>query len=480
MQITNPGQCGPIMKRVVDEKFRNRTPLEWILGSSDVEVYFYRESKINPDPEFLMATSDDVLVRFAVTGDMMGMYKRNQATGSLDAIVEMDTKHRFHLDRKTLPINGVMNNTSLTDENILESLVGYSYQKAKAVRDFDSTGIAKYFQVLTYEAIVARFNLLKIIQSSTDIIPDQTPRTIFVKAGDGCAMNCSYCPEGAVKFVPYSERQFIEHLELIGTALTDILGSEGIRKMNEGFINISDLGWLDAYKKMGKTDLSSVRAAQLMLRYFPWLEKKGFFIGSPTALGLSKDNLGAHKLRKGNLRYSSDYFKRLYSEGGLNRAYIGIETSHDEGSALFRKPVTYEQKLLASNLIQDAGIRLKAIVQIGLLGQGFYPLHKRISPENFVPWHVSTDLTAKWINEAGPYRVLESDHQHSEELPIQELIRTGRLIPYTCPKQFDDERERLGSGIKVYRNDFKREGDYQKFLPHQKSGGCILVKPTGQ
>lgn len=440
--------------------------MEHILSSSDVWVYYVPKMGLKPDPEFYMTTKDDVLVKFAVTGDMTGIYKlvKKNEVSSIDVVVEIDPKHRFHINRNSLPVNGISDDPKNSPEQLLEALVDYAYTKARSVKNQDVGGIAKDFQVLTYDAIVARFNLLETMQSSTDIIPDQSPRTIFVKAGDGCVMKCNYCPEGLVPFVPYSRQQFIEHIQNTKNALIHILGEDGIKKMNEGFINISDIGWLDLYHSKGKTDLTSIEAARLMREHFPWLEKIGSFIGSWTALELSQNS---HKTSNASeWGYSTNFFEALFGRANLiNRLYLGLETAHTEGSYLLDKKISYWQKFAAAKLVQDAGIRLKVIAQLGVLGKGFYPLGKEIAPENFVPWEEATDTTARWINQVQPYRVLESVYQPSARLPINKRIKEGRIVPYDSPEQIEEERSRLRAKLDVRNNDFRTEPNYEAFLP---------------
>ncbi|MBS3096683.1 hypothetical protein J4480_04550 [Candidatus Woesearchaeota archaeon] len=473
MSVVHPMHRGPFLRYFLEVEPSFASPMEWILASNDIEVYYVPKMGQRTDPEFYMATKDGVLIKFAFTGDMTGIYKllKSEKGSSVDTVVEMDPKHRFHLDRGSLPVNGVVDDKAKSGDQILESLVNYAYSKAKSVENPNARGMARNFQVLTYDAIVSRFKMLEAMQSSTDIIPDQSPRTIFIKAGDGCVMECNYCPEGLVRFKPYSMTQFLEHIQNTKSALTDILGKEGITKMNEGFINVSDIGWLDLFHRTGRTDLTSVEAVRLMREYFPWLEKIGTFIGSSTALALSEGTDGIRYV--GSKRYNTRFFETLNGKGNLiNRLYLGVETAHTEGSYLLNKRINYWQKLTATKLIQDSGIRLKVIVQLGVLGKGFYPLGKEITPENFVTWEEATDITAGWINEVQPYRVLESVYQPSPELPINRLIKDGRIVPYDNPEQIEQERKRLRENIRIFKNEFKVEPRYEDFLP--KKGGQVI------
>lgn len=474
----HPMLSGPFLREFLEADWSLGSPMEWILASTDVEVYYVPKSGYRTDPEFYMTTSEGVLIKFAVTGDMTAIYKlvKGKEKSSIDTVVEMDPKHRFILDINTLPINGVKNEPTSSPEQILESLVDYAYKKAKSVENPNAKGRVKDFQVLTYDAAVARFNFLETELSPTDIIPDLSPRTIPVKAGDGCIMKCNYCTEGLVKFNPFSRQQYIERLQSHKDALFNTRGETSTKNMDEGFINVSDLLYLDLFYKNKRTDLTTLEAVRLMCEHLPWLEKRGAFVGSWTALWASRDDFGTFYLDK--QRYSTRYFERL-KDAGINRFYLGLETAHTEGSFLLDKKITYEQKLLAARLIQNAGIKLKVIVHLGVLGKGVYPIGKEISPENFIPWEKMTDTTSRWVNEVQPYRVLESVHRNLPELPINKLIAEGRLIPYDNPKeQVEVERNRFRGGLDVRHNDFRSEPQYEIYLPSSPDlkGRMVITK----
>ncbi|HLC60599.1 MAG TPA: hypothetical protein VJJ52_04160 [Candidatus Nanoarchaeia archaeon] len=464
---------GPLLGRARSTKYYPDLPREWILKSDRVEVYYLPAIAELRDPEFHMFTDDGVLVKFAFTGDILSVHKiaAGNEWPSLEAVVEMDPQHRFHLHRSNLPVNGVIDDKTKAPEQLLEQIINYSYARARSVEASDSLGIAGEFQALTYDAIVSRFKLLQSLQSSTDIIPDQSPRTIFAKAGDGCGKPCLYCPERNAPFQPYTRAQYIQHLTTVKRALTERYGQRALQRMNEGFINVSDIARLDIFYRLGQTDLTSVDAAVLMRVNFPWLEKIGAFISTPSALQLSEDSNG--DVRLGDKRYSREFFHRLSGSGYLiNRLYLGLETAHTDGSQLLGKNETYDGKLTASNLIQydslgNRRIGLKVIVQLGVLGKGFYK-KGHITPENFVPWEENTDTTIRWIKEARPYHVLESVFQPYDNLPVLTLMKQGKIVPYESPDHIEVERQRLRRGImglQSFVKNFQVDGNYHEFLP---------------
>ncbi|MBR9699388.1 radical SAM protein [Candidatus Woesearchaeota archaeon] len=441
------------IKKAIQLSGRFPSTLSKIGFNNGRNLYFSAENLgEEEEPEFVL-TTNDLAITFAVTGDMTGMYRVNP--DSIETVVSQDPQHTYTLKRKSLPLGCVADQANATPEQLLEQLVGFAYDEAKTVSEGELKGIGKDFSVLTYEAIVARFLLLKSLQSSTDIIPDQTHRTIFVKAGDGCGKACTFCPESTVPFKPYTIDQFIAELERTEEAMGNILGDK-MRRMNEGFINISDVLRLDQDKR---TDLTAAKAVELMREYFPWLEKIGSFVSSESALAYSRTGRG----------YTRENLSRLW-ETGLNRLYLGVETAHDEGSRLLGKNISYDQKLEAARLVQAANIKLKAIFQVGILGQGFYRKNTPRTRENFVTWEQVAERNADWVNAAQPYRVYESIHQELPGLAISDDRETLRIIPYAFPGQYERESQFFRSQIRLMRRGKDPiENGYHIYLPKERA-----------
>ncbi len=484
MVLSNPSESGPLMHQFIQADNFYFIPKIRILEANGIEVYFVPKGGYQKDPGFYLATQNGMalgqyaLIKFALTGDMTSMHKLtvNESGRTIDAVAEITPQYRFVINRSALPFDGIQYAHNADSQLILESLVNYAYKQAELVRPVGS-GISKLirdrakfddpdflvemFKVLHYEGTVSRFRSLKTWQSSSDIIPDQSPTTIFAKAGNGCMMKCTYCPEGYVSFTPYTKKEFESHVLDVKRKLVQIYGECDIKlKTEEGFINISDIGWLD----FGKTDLTSIAAAEIMKEHFPWLTKLGSFIGSSTALYFSRSEYGTPLDRR---NHSADYFKAMSRDGALiNRLYLGIETGHDGGSTLLRKKITFNQKNLASKLIQEANIRLKAIIQFGVLGKEFYPLEGPIGPENRVTWEEAIDRTVDLVNLIQPYRILESVFQPSDVLTAyNEAVRRGRIVPSDDSKQIEKERKRFRSKLRIMRRDADVEDRYEEFLP---------------
>ena len=478
MIAPNPVGRGPLLRKVIAAEPEFDLPYEWLLSSFDeespsiagneptAEVYYLNE-ELSPDgePGFYMATSDDIFVQIAVTGEPTSIHKVvNNRSLSLDTVVERDPQGTYHLNRNALPVDGVTNDKNKRGEQLLELLVDYVCRTVDSVQDIKAKNMAKNFQSLTFNTLMARFNSLKTMQTLEDIVPDQSPRTIVVKAGDGCIHSCSYCKLSGVDFQPYTIDEFVEHLHDTKEALLATIGKRSLREMNDGFINISDILLLDIFKKQDKTDLTAKKAATLMRKEFPHLQKIGSFVGSLSALQLSRNRNGYHELN--NNAYSSKFFERLCGDGrGIVRLYLGLETAHTAASHLLGKKITYEQKKMAAQLIKEARIGLKVIVQLGVLGKSFYSKET----EKHIPWYKATDQTRSWLNEVQPYRIMESVWQNYDTLPINELIAQGKILPYDNPtRQIQAERRRLRTGLKIdwrQANEQVIEHTYEKYLP---------------
>lgn len=445
----------------------NDLPMEWILASGEAEVYYLPKSGEIKDPIFRMATNDGVLVDFAFPGDLIKIQRISDNQKTLETVLELDPTYRFHLNRGSLPVNGVVDDPQRAPEQILEQLVDYAHRKAGSTLGSNPRNEhANDFEVFTYNAMVARFKTFQALRSASDIIADESPQTIPIKLGNGCGFGCGYCDMGSIPFVPYTIGQLETLLQFMKRELTEKLGKTTVERMNEGFGNISDISHLELAYRAGKTDLSAKVAGKLIRKYFPWLNKIGTFIGAPTTLAVLKDN--------------PKFIDEIVAEGyGFNRLYLGIETAHDEGSRILGKNVTYEQKRQVSRSVQDNQyVGLKLIIQLGALGKGFYPLDKPISPENFVPWEAAMDQTVRLVNDVRPYRTMESVHQLKGGLPVNGHYKSGRIVPMDGPQQIEEERRRLRAGISnaLFRGKFvDPEPGYESFVPNGLPANQMLI-----
>lgn len=471
---------GGLLKKILEAEYDREEnvalddPRNSLILSSpekDVEVYFSPETFKHKEPEFYMVTNDDVLVKISATGVPKSMHKLTDKENkkSLDLVFELHPRETFHIYRQQLPVNGVLDNPDLMSEQLFEELINYVSRKEKKATAVKIKDYAKHFQTLTYNSLVARFNLLTSSLGSADIIPDQSTLTLFAKAGNGCDKACLYCPEPFnTKFTVSSEEEYREELEKMRSGLEEILG-KGIENLHEGFVNISDISLLDRYLKKDKTNLNSKKAISMMREYFPQLQKIGSFIGASVLEQVEDDSF------KSKYDRLVEYFKAL-SDIGCNRLYLGLETAHDEGSFLLNKRFSYDEKKLVSDAIQETNIKLKVIVQIGVLGEKFYSSKQG----QLLSWREHVDETIKWINKVEPYRVMFSIWQNYGNLPInKKVINQGKIVPYKTVEQYQNEIKELQKGInvppqlKVFNH---IETDYHQVLP--PSGKPPDHKPT--
>jgi hypothetical protein len=450
-------------------------PLRLVAHSPQAEVYYVPDIGEQKTAEFWMLTTDNLRIRIARTGDLTGVEKLVQTGRSkyeFKTVLEMRPQHDFFLYKDFFPVDGIPYDARKTGDQLLEQIVRYTFNRSIKGLQRTDDDMAEVFQVLAYDNLLARFNFFHKEAGIEGIHPDQLPTTVIVKAGKGCGMPCVYCPESVVPFTPLTEAEYIAQLKKTKRSLEKTVGEKNIPQMDEAFISISDVARLDVAKKQAKLVPSALRAALLLREFFPDVRKIGAFIGSHSVLDLCEVQKGPYEFEENGKKYSSSYFRELVGERdgqfyGIVRLYYGLETAHTEASKRLNKPVSYEQKRLVARLVKDARIGLKVIVQVGVLGEGFYSDGGR-----FYSWKECQDDTIRWINEVRPYRIMISEWQDYGNLGINELIRQRKIVPYDNPRQ-DVEREikRLINGINLDARLAPNEvieRRYESFLPDEK------------
>jgi len=87
-------------------------------------------------------------------------------------------------------------------------------------------------------------------------------------------------------------------------------------------------------------------------RAFPALRHIGSYVGPASTLGKSMEEL-----------------KELRAHG-LTKAYLGVETGHEELLKEIKKGATYDEMLQAGRNLVEAGINLSSMVLLGIAGPG--------------------------------------------------------------------------------------------------------------
>lgn len=452
---------GPLFAKAYRLNSRRFGPFEKVQQTDAAELYILRYpwprgSDRPSDPEFRLITRDGVLSTFGLTGLVSAVDDIGE-DGTLTEILRRDVQGNLELNRGNLPVNGVVDDPALTEEQLTSLVINYVYNQARELPDDGDNTLSRLFYYWDAQSFVSRFRDFRALKSGTDIIPDESDLTVHVKISDGCPFSCTYCPEGG-GFFPQSMDEIMQTMRTT-RALQEEYHQRAISNMTEGFINTSDL-LLFTNTKYAQLGVDPRRVVLAFKDTFPEVKKLGTFFGVKSVLKSAEDP-----------SYGEKFFDEL-REAGLNRAYIGIETGHDEGSKLLGKPETFYDKLRAMNLLKQHGIAVKAIIQVGVLGKGFYPRgtpEEERTPGNLISSEEAIQRTVSLINQAQPYRVMMSEFVPYDGLPIFGDISDGLIIPYKDPAEgIRREIAMLNSGIVLERGRAE-EDNYQRFLPQNQS-----------
>mgnify|MGYP006422293785 FL=1 len=204
------------------------------------------------------------------------------------------------------------------------------------------------------DQVLARFGEFGRFFNETQIIPEYNDTMTAVTVSEGCFGKCRYCPEPGKGVNFFSLDQIDEKLKRARKIVEKYHGNH-LDKMSEAFANASDLLYNYHFRKNRLHIPDPIQIIKLFYQHFPEIIKMYGFVGTQTV------NAADQK-----------YLRELYLSG-LNRILIGIETAHNETSRFIGKPILTEKKVNAIIKLQQAGFpKVKAIVQVGSTGKGFY------------------------------------------------------------------------------------------------------------
>lgn len=410
-----------------------------LVGASDkAELYHVNTLIDKEDPYYLLATSDKAMIEFGETGLIRKFsYKEKN---KVKVALEKNGRNEFVLEER---IPEFIDSFKGYSKNQLEvQLIDYAYSHASKIPDDYNKVIAKKFKDFTADRVIARFKDFKFLVDPRDIIPDgnsdyQVP---IVTTMEGCAYNCGHCPiGGGIKDIKTKEdiRNSISRAKKILNEYHHKIKDE----FEEGFINASDIWW---HLLSPKSELSPLEIIAMYKDAFPDVIKLGTFFGIRNTIRVIE-------------KIDSDYLNKmrwniLGSGNGITRAYVGVETGHDLAAMLINKPERYDDKIKAIKYIKDASIAVKAIVQIGVFGEGFYrdeeDIGKKKTKDNFVSWKEIADKTVDVLIEMAPYRIMPSVFLPLKNLPVLKLIEQGRIVRYNDPRSIDREKNYIHRKLK--------------------------------
>lgn len=422
------------------DQYRFTTAIDF---SDEAELYWIFENGIGKDPFYALSTDDRILIEFGETGFVRRIQNGNE---NLETILERDEQGNFVLSRENIPTNIISEKITLDDTQLTGILINYAYNKARTLEDTPRNKLAELFHHLTANKVLARFDDFSALIGHKDIIPDYNDYMTFVKVSDGCARNCLYCPEGG-GIELYDQENIEKHMRAVRSLQERYHTPSQMKLMREGFINSSDILW---FRTLKKSTVDPLEIAQLYRQHFPEIGSISAFFGVKNILEVC--NTGDPLNPYGSGQYSTEYLE-LLAHSGINKALVGIETGNTQASALLNKHETYEMKRTALLLLRKAGIGVKAILQMGIFGDGFYRSHESIGEprtnQNFVSTEKTIDDTARLMAETKPYRVIISEFLPLDGIPLYHHPNY-QLISNPNSHRIDNDVNELLQKIEIY------------------------------
>jgi radical SAM superfamily enzyme YgiQ (UPF0313 family) len=448
---------GPLVRDVEDVP----STIERIAHTPNVELYRSQNRGLDKDPEYVMVTADNVLATFGETG-LVQTIERIDGDKQRHLVVYQDGQGRYHIDPDELPVDGIQRDPRYTEGQHLLMALQYVYDRTKEIPAALDQRVQR-FHALTAERAIARFQDYSTLLGPADIIPDYTHRTNIVTVSSGCRFACRFCPEGGEQLELYSPEKIRENM-LMAREIQRRYHSGLERYMDEGFLNTADLL---AFGIMPDSPIRPEDIIEMYLEVFPEAQKLGTFMDVRSILEFSKDQRFNGTITSNNLRGLRQRTEGDSKSGVihplLTRAYVGIETAHDEASKFLGKNIPYDDKFDALSLLQEAGFRVKAIIQVGALGEGFYrrreDIGKERTPKNFVSSREALARTVNLMQRVEPYRTMVSSFVPLQHLP---LLADPRLVPYEDSSQVQDEIDFVVEQLRGTRT--RVELSYEQFV----------------
>jgi len=385
------------------------TPVHRVIARRDgAELCYVQGKEFGKDPEYWYLTADGAKAVLGPTGMLKSVERL--AESSLEIVVHRNNAYGNFWDKEHNQVIG----------RELSDAIEEVYRGIHSL-EFIEDGQIDIFQ-WDSARLISRFEDYKQIYNGNDIIPEYSDRMTIVKLSDGCPRKCIYCPEPSPDFmVPYTDEGIKQ--EILKSRELQRRHHSGLEfLMDEGFLNTTDLlqfhlkGWADP-----------IGIVDLFREHFPELRKIYSFMGVPSV----------------NMT-NPTYLTKLFNNAqGINRVLIGIESADDATSRFLGKNETYKEKLEALLKLRDAGFKVKPIVQIGMVGEGFYK-----NAGNFVSSRQGLEVTARLISEflsrsvfsKKPDKVLISKYIPIEGTPLKRLHEEGKLVkPYSSPSGVEED-----------------------------------------
>ncbi|PIN87100.1 hypothetical protein COV19_01230 [Candidatus Woesearchaeota archaeon CG10_big_fil_rev_8_21_14_0_10_44_13] len=431
------------------------SPVHTVLArGADAELCYVHGKDTGNDPQYWLIEKKGKNITLTTLG----------LTGIVQSVSMIRGHKREHLlERK----NGYGNFRSYTGQPV-ERLLAAAYDSISGFEFNDP----RHKELFGWRAdqIIARFGEMKQLYDEKDIVPEYNDTMVIAKISKSCPRACIYCPEPSAQGIQLYDMDTITHNMSMAKNLHEKYHGRFINEMNEGFLNTSsilwfhlagryldDKAWREEIKEdnpcienlLGRANLfgekSTIRLKELVRRgakgiipdpkdivgvfreHFPHLEKIYTFMGVPETNATSEG-------------YLSELFNNAE---GINRVLVGIESAHNPTSRFLGKKETAEDKTRAITMLQKAGFKVKVIVQVGAVGEGFY------HGGRFVSGREGLEETAAWLKQTmgNSYngktgKILVSRYVPVEGTPLAEMHNHMRNIRPYGPKNSPEKEVR--------------------------------------
>lgn len=372
------------------------------------------------DSSYVFITPDGLLASLGIGGIVK----------TVEELIDGDQRRPL-LHRQT----GYGNFTLPEGTQPIEVVIDDLYSRIRGLK-IPNPNIEDTMKIWTAQRVFARFSANRQFYSEQDIIPEFDDSMIVVKVSDKCPRACHYCTEPG-KFVLYDEDQIRANMELAKRVQLEFHES-AVPDMNEGFLNGSDLLW----HRLKRGGVDPIKIVEMFKEYFPNAVKRSAFVGVPTT----------------NKVHAQDptYLRRLCDQTrGLNRVLVGIETGHETTSYFLGKNETFAEKKRALEDLYSAGFKVKIIVQIGMIGQGYWSEEER----RYISSEETLDETGRLIGEVSrlarrdrPLQVLLSRYVPIPRTKLAKMHRDNYpIIPYSGEESAQSDAEYLKETLRGYR-----------------------------
>lgn len=296
----------------------------------------------------------------------------------------------------------------------LDALLEEVYATISSLR-LGKTDDARIISTWEAQRVLARFRDFRHLYTANDIVPEFNDTMIITKISQDCDRTCLYCPDrrdGTKRLELFTRDRIGTNMALAREIELKYHGGH-LDKMVELFLNGSDLLWFPPEGHQAHP--SPLEIVEMGKGIFPETLKKYAFMGLP------------------NVNRTPPGYLRLLHEAGLYSVLVGVESFHEPTSRFLGKPESTDEKMKAIGKLKEAGFKVKLIVQVGTVGEGF------VADGRFYSGREGLEETARICSqllgdsltrsyEKNRTKVLVSEYLPLEGTPLFRLHQEGRTL----------------------------------------------------